>query len=277
MMIFTCLESVEVPIDELICLTPAKSRERNRSSSIRLLRKLLLISIMTLVFLCQLDGTNSQPLLLTTSMTAPLSRVDQTGFYDQIITEAFRRIEQTVQISHLPTERSITNANWGITDGEFPRISGLESLYTNLVRVPEKIVDFDFVAFTWRSDIQLTDWASCKPYNVAIVRGWKILEANLTDVKSLVRVKNQEILFTLLANQRTDIVVYSRFEGQEMIKQLGLQSIRVLEPPLATREMFLYLHKKHLPLISKIAKQLQDMKDDGTYDNVLEITLGPYL
>jgi polar amino acid transport system substrate-binding protein len=242
------------------------------------MRKLTIITMMIWVFVCQLGGSDpQQPLFLTTSMTAPLTRVDQTGFYDRILIEAFRRFEQTIQISHLPTERSITNANLGITDGEFPRISGLESTYPNLIKVPEKIVDFEFVAFTWRPDIQVTDWASCKPYNVAIVRGWKILETNLADVKSLMKVKNQEILFTLLANQRTDIVVYSRFEGQEIIRQLGLQSVRVLEPPLDIREMFLYLNKKHLSLIPMLTEQLVNMKRDGTYDRIFDETLGSYL
>ena len=217
------------------------------------------------------------PLALTTFMTAPLSREDQTGFYDQVVIEAFRRIGQPVQITHLPTERSISNANLGVTDGEFPRISGLDRLYPNLHRVPEKIVDFVFVAFTWRTDIQLKDWSSCRPYNVAIVRGWKILEANLAEVKSLEKVTTQEILFNLLAKRRTDIVVYSRFEGREMIEKLGLQSIRVLEPPLATRAMFLYLNKKHLALIPELAEQLRSMKQDGTYDNIRQETLGSYL
>jgi polar amino acid transport system substrate-binding protein len=217
------------------------------------------------------------PLALTTSMTSPLSREDQTGFYDQVLIEAFRRIGQPVQITHLPTERSIANANLGVTDGEFPRISGLNSLYPNLHIVPEKIVDFEFVAFTWRSDIQLKDWSSCKPYNVAIVRGWKILEANLAEVKSLEKVRNQDILFNLLAKRRTDFVVSSRFEGCEMIEKLGLQSIRVLEPPLATKEMFLYLNKKHLSLIPEMAEQLRSMKQDGTYDRIRQKTLRSYL
>ena len=242
------------------------------------MRKLIVILIMTLGIIFVSDGGHAQkPLILTTSMAPPLSNDDQTGFYDQVLIEAFRRVGQPVKITHLPTERSITNANLGITDGEFPRISGLDRLYPNLLQVPEKIDDFKFTAFTWRPDIQLKDWSSCKPYNVAIVRGWKILEANLTDVKSLVKVKNQELLFSLLGKQRTDIAVYSRFEGQEMIKRLGLQSIRVLEPPLATREMFLYLNKKHLQQIPALTKQLRSMKDDGTYDRIFEKTLGPYL
>ncbi len=188
------------------------------------MRKLIVILIMTLGLLCRVDGGHAQqPLVLTTSMAPPLTKNDQTGFYDQILIEAFQRLEQPVLIKHLPTERSITNANLGISDGEFPRISGLDRLYPNLLKVPEKIVDFEFAAFTWRPDIQLKDWNSCKPYNVAIVRGWKILEANLTDVRSLVKVKNQRLLFSLLGRHRTDIVVYSRFEGHEMIKRLGLQ------------------------------------------------------
>jgi polar amino acid transport system substrate-binding protein len=240
--------------------------------------KLIVISIMILGLLCRVDGSHAQqPLLLTTSMTSPLSKGHQTGFYDQILIEAFRRAGQPIQITHLPTERSITNANLGITDGEFPRISGLDRLYPNLIKVPEKIDDFKFTAFTWRPDIQLKDWSSCEPYNVAIVRGWKILEANLADARSLVKVKNQKLLFSLLGKHRTDIAVYSRFEGQEMIERLGLQSIRVLEPPLATREMFLYLNKKHLSLIPMIAKQLRSMKHDGTYDRIFEKALGPYL
>lgn len=242
------------------------------------MNKLIIISIMTLILLCQADNIHAQlPLALTTSMTSPLSNEDQSGFYDQVLTEAFRRINQPIQITHLPTERSITNANLGITDGEFPRISGLDSIYPNLIKVPEKIVDFEFVAFTWRIDIKLTDWSSCNPYNVAIVRGWKILEANLADVKSLVRVKNQDILFSLLAEHRADIVVYSRFEGLEMIRKLGLKDVWVLEPPLAIREMFLYMNKKHNLLVPEIAKQLRNIKLDGTYKRILENTLGSYL
>ena len=62
-----------------------------------------------------------------------------------------------------------------------------------------------------------------------------------------------------------------------MIQTLGLDSIRVLEPPLATREMFLYLNKKHLTVVSEIEEQLRNMKLDGTYDHILEETLGPYM
>ncbi|MBU4133676.1 MAG: transporter substrate-binding domain-containing protein, partial [Proteobacteria bacterium] len=222
-------------------------------------------------------GYAQEPLMLTTFIGSPLSKQDQTGFYDLVLIEAFRRAGRNVIISHLPAERSLTNADTGITDGDFVRISGLNSRYPNLLEVPEKITDFEFVAFTWRPDIQIKDWSSCKPYNVAIVRGWKILETNLEDVSSLVKVKDQRLLFAMLAKQRTDIVVYSRFEGYEMINQLNLKTVRVLEPPLATREMFLYLNKRHRLLVPAITKHLQIMKQDGSFEQIIEKTLKPYL
>ena len=242
------------------------------------MHKQFIVFVFILALLCMSDDGQAQDkLFLTTFVGAPLSKADQTGFYDLVLIEAFRRAEQPISISHLPAERSLTNANIGITDGDFVRVSGLKSLYPDLIEVQEKITDFEFIAFTWKPDIQLKDWSSCKPYNVAIVRGWKILETNLSDVSSLIRVKDQRLLFIMLAKQRADIVVYSRFEGYEMIRQLNLKTVRAVEPPLATRAMFLYLNKKHGLLAEKIAKHLKTMKQDGTFNQIIEKTLKPYL
>jgi polar amino acid transport system substrate-binding protein len=216
----------------------------------------------------------SQSLLITTSMGPPVSNKSQTGFYDLIIHEAFRRINRQIDIDHQPTERSITNANSGVTDGEFPRISGLESLYPNLVRVPEKITDFEFVAFSKHHRKTMTSWDVLQAYDVAIVRGWKILEKNIINTRSLVRVKNHKLLFNLLANDRADIVVYSRLEGYATIRSLGLEGVVALEPPLAVREMYLYLNKKHEQLIKPLEQALREMKADGTYIEIKNRTLG---
>jgi polar amino acid transport system substrate-binding protein len=121
----------------------------------------------------------SQPLVLTTSVGPPVSNESNTGFYDLLLQEAFRRIGRQIDIEHLPAERALINANSGITDGEFPRISGLEGLYTNLVRLPEKITNYEFVAFSKHHREKMVSWDVLQPYDVAIVRGWKILEKNI--------------------------------------------------------------------------------------------------
>lgn len=234
-------------------------------------------SVFPLCFFFFMEIVNAAPSLnLSTFAGPPLSTIDRKGFYDLVLTEAFNRSNVTIGISHLPAERSLLNANTGLTDGDFVRIKGLEKLYPNLVQVPEKITDFEFVGFSKNHEIRIKNWEDCKPYNVAIVKGWKILEANLDGVRSLKKVKNQKQLFALLANNRTDIVIYSRFEGYEMIKQLKLKNIHTLEPPLATKEMFLYLNKKHEKIILKISENLQHMKQDGTFKRIQEKVLTPY-
>ena len=229
-----------------------------------------------LVFFTATASFSQSPLTLNTFAGPPLSTPDQAGMYDLVLREAFTRIGVPVRIGHLPAERSLLNADRGIDDGDFVRIAGLETTYTNLIRVPEKITDFEFVAFSRNLRITTPDWESLRPYDVAIVRGWKILEKNLAGAASLTRVKNLRILFTLLAQGRADLAVYSRFEGYEMINRLGLTDIQVLEPPLAVREMFLYLHKKHAALVPEVTAALRAMKADGTYQRIVEQTLGPY-
>jgi len=220
----------------------------------------------------------SQPRLILGTFTGPpLSNPDQRGMVDRVLREAFNRTNVDIEIVHLPAERSLSNADAGIIDGDFIRISGLERLYPDLLRVPEKIVDFEFVAFTRHADFRTESWESLKPYHVGIEIGWKILEENIVGAATRTDVRNKEILFSLLANDRADLVVYSRFVGWETVRELGLKGIRVLEPPLAVREMYLYLNKKHLHLVPLISEAIQDMKRDGTFEKIRNDTLTPYV
>lgn len=234
--------------------------------------------VLLLLLLCLVPASAclaASPLLLGTFAGPPMSTASGTGFFDRLLREAFRRAGRQVEIVHLPAQRSLINANQGITDGDFVRIDGMKTLYPNLVKVPEKIIDFEFVAFSRHVDIPMTGWDSLRPFHVAIVRGWKILEENIVGTASLVQTKNQQLLFTLLDKDRADIVVYSRFEGYWVLRQLHIRGIKALEPPLAIRPMYLYLNKKHGHLVPAIARYLREMKKDGTYARMKKETLSP--
>ncbi|MFZ5762518.1 MAG: substrate-binding periplasmic protein [Thermodesulfobacteriota bacterium] len=224
-----------------------------------------------------LCAQSAPPLVLNTYAGPPFSTADQQGYYDQILREAFRRLGVPVVIGQLPAERSLLNANSGIDDGDFVRIAGLEKRYPNLVMVPEKIDDFEFVAFTRRLNLETARWSALAPYHVAIVRGWKILEENLAGVWQLSAVDNQEQLFTLLQRDRVDAVVYSRREGHALLWRLGITDGVTLEPPLAVRPMYLYLNKKHQALAVPLAAILKRMKADGTVAAIGRRTLTLFL
>ncbi len=219
---------------------------------------------------------SAQTLTINTTGQPPLNTADQTGFMDEIAKEAFRRIAVDIATLQLPAERGLKNANAGIEDGEMSRIGGLQNVYPNLIQVPEKIMDWEFVGFS-KQPIRLEKgWDSLPPHAVAFINGWKILENNIPSQTPTTRVRTPEQLFTLLEKDRTDVIIYERWGGLHYIRSLGLRQIRLNEPPLAVREMFIYLHKKHRALVPRLAEALREMKRDGSYQAIYERRLSPW-
>ena len=216
-----------------------------------------------------------QTLAIYAPTDPPLSNEARTGFLDVIAKEAFRRIGVGLELIEIPAERALINANAGIDDGNITRIAGLEKFYPNLVRVPEKMMDMIFVAFTKHVDIQTDGWQALKPYSIGIVKGWKILENNIPDEATVTLAADAEQLFRLLEKDRVDLVLYSLWRGLARIKGEKLSGVRVLTPPLVTKEMFMYLHKKHKPLVPKIAAALRAIKAEGIYQRLFQEKLAP--
>ncbi|HEB55938.1 MAG TPA: transporter substrate-binding domain-containing protein [Gammaproteobacteria bacterium] len=220
-------------------------------------------------------AASSKTLVLNSAFSDILSNQKQTGFVDSIVKEALSRIGYKLKSIHLPAERALLNANAGIDDGDLLRIGGLQKIYPNLIQVPEKIMDMEFVVFTQHKSFPISGWQSLKTWSVAIITGWKILEQNITEVAELTKVKNADLLFTLLLKDRTDIIVYSRWPGLAYIKKHKLKNIKILEPPLDRRNMYVYLHKKYRHLVPELAASLRSMKQDGSYQRIFERILAP--
>lgn len=210
-------------------------------------------------------------LVLNNPTAPPLTNDDKTGLLDIVVGEAFRRSGLELSLIRVPPERGLKNANEGIDDGDLNRIAGLEKLYPNLVRVPEKSFDMIFVAFALKPgpnnpEIEIDGWQSLKPYIVGLIKGWKILERNVPAGTDVVYVNDSEQLFTLLEKGRIDIALYSRLMGLDVIQRRRMTGVTDLSPPLASREMFIYLHKSHRDLAPRIAKALAALKSEGFYD-----------
>jgi len=212
---------------------------------------------------------------ISTSYNNLLSNSEHTGMLDRIMVEAFRRIGMEAELVFTPTEKSLVDVNAGILDAELNRIAGMEEMYPNLVRVPEANMVMHFVAFS-KQDFEIDGWESIRDLNIGIVKGWKILENNTVGFPHVVFVPTEKELFTMLRKDRIDIALYSKLTGYAVLKDLGYEGIRHLEPPLESREMFLYVHKEHSELIDDIAEAIRSMKADGSYDRIVEETTAPY-
>lgn len=218
-----------------------------------------------LSLLAGLAAAEGSALTISTNNT-PLDR----QALEHIAREGFHRIGVDIKVVSLPSERSLVAANLGEVDGEGLRVAGLSAQYPNLVQVPERFVRISFVAFAKDATIPLDNgWDSLKPYRVAFINGWKMFEANASGARVVHKVDKPDQMFRMLDDGRVDLVLYTRADGTQLARSLGLTSIAPLSPPLRDVDMYLYLHKKHQALVPRLGQALRDLKADGTYNRIL--------
>ncbi|NQU59211.1 MAG: transporter substrate-binding domain-containing protein [Rhodospirillales bacterium] len=219
----------------------------------------------------------AEKLVFNTGIRDPFTSNDKDGFIDLIIKETFHRIGLDAEvIVYQNSAKSLKNANDGIDDGAALRIEGLEKKFPNLIRVPEKLMDNDFVAYTIGEPQATDSWASMDEFKIAYINGWQIFQNNLANHKATTKTKTAHRMLDLLTTGKVDLILYERWQGLWLAQQFGI-TIQVSEPPLAKMEMFMYLNKKHAGLIEKAAAALSEMKKDGTYKNIFDKTLGRLL
>jgi polar amino acid transport system substrate-binding protein len=213
-------------------------------------------------------SSHAEPLRLNSGVRAPYFQPDKTGFIDLLVPEVFRRIGVAAEgVQYAASERAMINANNGIDDGLVLRIRGLEKNYPNLVIIDEKIIDNEFVAYSRQAKFATTGFDTLKGHQVGYINGWKIFEANVPPGTAVTKVQEAEQLFGLLEQGRVDLVLHERWQGNQIMRETGGRAF-MLAPPLATSEMFMYLHKKHAHLAEPAARALRAMKADGTWRRI---------
>ncbi len=229
-----------------------------------------LFFVVLLGFVHSIPSQAEPGLVLNTPGNPPWHFPDQSGTIDRLIHEVFDRLGVRVTVQSLPAERALLNADAGIEDGDVGRVAGLTRIYPNLIRVPEMIFRADFVAFTRSMKFETDGWETLAPYNIGIINGHKIAEANVKTFQSLVSVEKLDILFNLLVEGRVDVVATERLFGIYMAKQLGIDDVKVMDPPLARLDLYLYLHKKHSALVPLIDEAIREAKSDGLYKRIFD-------
>ncbi|GFK93569.1 hypothetical protein NNJEOMEG_01403 [Fundidesulfovibrio magnetotacticus] len=229
---------------------------------------ILRFQLLLLALLAFPGQTSAETLRIGATSAPPISQPDGNGRLDRILDEAFRRAGLEARFVTLPSERSLREADAGMLDGDNNRVAGLEATYSNLVRVSESNMNYEFMAFAASSNVRVESWADLERLSVGHIVGWKIVEENLR-AASVTKVATAEELFRLLAGGRVDVVIYHRLGGEHYVNTLGLQGVRPLEPPLAVRPMYLYLNRRHEALAEPLAQALRAMKADGRHAALL--------
>ena len=177
----------------------------------------------------------------------------------RILIEAYQKIGLKINIESYPSKRSLIMANTGRVDGEVCRVEGIDKDYSNLVMVPVGLQSFDAVVFTNKQDLSISGWSDLNPYRIGLMRG-AILAHQYTEGMTVHSGTHLDQLLLMLYKNRLDVVVTERHMGISIIKQLSLDGITIIEPPLVVFNSYHYVHKKHAAFIPSLVKVLKEMK-----------------
>ena len=239
------------------------------------MKAMILTGLLLLISLSSAQA--SQTIVLSTIQRLPISTDLQTGLADRIATEAFRRIGIELIIKKIPARRALRDANAGLHDGDLARIAGITQTYPNLLPVPEITWVAEIVAFSKNPQITTPDWTSLAEYRTSYIRGWVVFENNLPDTAMINKVVTPEALFKMLKMNRSDVALYEKKMGYGLLRQQQNKDIHALQPSLTIEPIYIYLHRKHKSLLPELAKAIRKMKQDGSYQAILEDCLGQVL
>ncbi len=184
----------------------------------------------------------------------------------EVLRRAYKQLGIGVEIRELPGERALMYSHEGKTDGEAFRISGIENEYPKLLRIDVPLrVDRIYLFVKRGKEFAVQGWGSIPAGTIiGYQRGVKFVEINTVKygLKTL-GVGRSVQLFRMLDAGRVDAIVEGPAKGAKVVKELGLQEIARLEPPIHTSVLYHYLHEKHAHLVPKITAVLKEMKASG--------------
>lgn len=203
----------------------------------------------------------------TSTMFAP--HPSKPNFMGVFFEEIGRRLSIEIKVVTVPSERALINLNKGIDDGIVARVADLDKIYPNIVRIPESTIGMTGTAYSTKS-LPIRELQDLAPYNLAIIRGWKILEKRIIHYKSLYMAKNDKILFNLLKLNRVDVVIYGRFFGYAPVPIFYAPPPPLIYYPLFKVKLFSYVHRDHALMVPSFVEVMRALKADGTYQRLIE-------
>lgn len=228
----------------------------------------------SVLFLSTVMAAEPDALVLNETNAPPYSNAARTGFFDVVAIEAFRRAGLKLHIATVPAGRSLVLSSEGVADGELNRTMVVGELYPGLVRVPEKLGDMEFSAFSKDASIP-GNFEAFRGRTIGLIRGWRFYEKALAGQEGVHAVNDAEQLFRILDLGRIEIALWERRMGRAHLRAHAMNDVRELDPPLFIHEEFVYLHKRHAARVPAIAAALRAMKEDGSYQRAYRERLFP--
>lgn len=230
------------------------------------MRKTIILGLwLSLLFSFPVAGSERQ---LKLGLAKARGKVENNIVAMRVLEEAYQKIGYKIKIIEIPGKRSLAMSNRGELDGELHRIDKINIQYPNLIQIPVSIVSIPQSAFA-KKDIKIDGWESLRPYTIGLVRGYILAERYTQGMKHLHPITTWEQGFKMLDADRIDVIVSNKYRGFKLLRELNIQDIHPLDPPLAVTPMYHYLHIKHIKIVPQITLLLRAMRKEGRIETII--------
>ncbi len=227
----------------------------------------LLCFLICLTFLVAL-GTRSTRLQAEPLTFSHIEAASGAPLSEAILREAYHALGISIEMEALPASRALTFANQGKTDGELFRIK-IGPKYSNLIRIDEPLFQVEVMVFTKYVEFPVQGVESIRPYEIGIINGIKLVE-RLTQGMQVTKVTSGVQLIRMLDKKHIDIALLGRLSGLQYWKNTQVEGIKILEPPVDSRNVYHYLHKRHHALVPQVEQRLKQLRAEGTIQQIID-------
>ena len=187
-----------------------------------------------------------------------------------IVKAAYEKLGIPVRFAVLPGKRALAESSEGRADGEVHRIFEIGDDYPALLRVPTPINYIEPSVFSKKYEFKVTNCAALQGYQIGIVRGVKHSQLCTQGMENVFVGDDLTGVMRMLNAGRIDLAITARINGLLMAKELGLEAIKPLSPPLSRLWVYHYLHEGHKDLIPTIDAVFKEMQESGELEALRE-------
>ena len=206
-----------------------------------------------------------QPLIFTQIVDTPDQAIGAV-----IVKAAYEKLGIPVKFAILPGKRALAESSEGRLDGEVHRIFEVGDEYPTLLRVPTPINYIEPSVFSKKHGFEVTDCAALQDYQIGIVRGVKHAQLCTHGMQNVFVGDDLTGVMRMLDAGRIDLLITARINGLLLAKELRLDAIKPLSPPLSRFWVYHYLHERHKELAPTIDAVFKAMQESGELETLRE-------
>ncbi|BDX05482.1 ABC transporter substrate-binding protein [Planctobacterium marinum] len=181
-----------------------------------------------------------------------------------VLPQIYERAGIKITIASLPGKRAEFEATSGLRNGEIMRIYSYGEENPTVRRVPTPYYYLQTMAFTKDgAGVSVRSREDLRSYTIAKVRGVKHTNVITEGLRKVSDVSNTVEIMRLLEQGLVDVGLTNTLDGVMTIQQLGLNDISPQGTPLATLNLYHYIHEEHQQLVAIIDEKIRQLRDSG--------------